>query len=232
LTGLLQLPENESANYLVTTVTGANRWKVNSYIVTAKKTGKNMLIDAGGEPSELVAVLAQMADIVIEFILLTHGHFDHLSSAAALCAAYNLPCLVHRGDMKLARHAPFYAASFDGSAVTVPKPLVPLEPSGSGCWSEWGITVVETPGHTAGSCCYLMDKFVFTGDTLINGAIGRTDQPGSDPAALIESVATLLAQAPDDGVIFPGHGRPWSVAAARPWWAINGDTPPRHTTFL
>lgn len=223
---------NESENYLVATIVGGNRWKVNTYLVTSKKSGKAFLIDSGGESAELLSALDNVFSGTIEFILLTHGHFDHLSSAAAICVAHNLPCIVPPNDIKLARHAPFYAISFDGSTVTVPKPLLKMEFPDSAYSSAWNISVTETPGHTAGSCCYILDTFVFTGDTLIKEAIGRTDQPGGNLEAISESITSLLKMAPDDGIIFPGHGQPWTVAEARIWWEKFEGKPPQHDTFL
>lgn len=231
MTAIQSASENKSDKYLVTTIVGSNRWKVNSYLITSTKSAEAFLVDAGGEGPEFLAALDPLCK-KLRFILLTHGHFDHLSSASAVCGTYGLPCIVHSGDFKLARHAPFYAIRFDGSALIAPKPLLSLQDSAPQFISEWNITVVETPGHTAGSCCFIIDKFVFTGDTLIREAIGRTDQPGGDSEAIAKSVTNLLKVAPDDGIIFPGHGRPWPVAEARSWWEECGDIPPQHDTFL
>ena len=231
MTELQSLLENESENYLVTTIVGGNRWKANTYLIASKKSVKAFLIDSGGESVELLSTINPVCGN-IGFILLTHGHFDHLSSAAEICAANNLPCIVHPRDLKLARHAPFYAISFDGSTVTVPKTIIPMELPDSVYCAEWDITVMETPGHTAGSCCYIIDKFVFTGDTLIKEAIGRTDQPGGDHGSISKSIANILEKAPDDGIIFPGHGRPWTVVEARSWWNNLEENPPQHNSFL
>lgn len=225
------LHNNESENSILATIVGGNRWKVNSYLIKSKKTGRAFMIDAGGESEEILSALDFFSGN-IDFILLTHGHFDHLSSAAAICARYSLPCLVHPNDLKLARHAPFYAISYDALTVTIPKPLLKMELPDSRYCAEWNMTVMETPGHTAGSCCYIVDKFVFTGDTLIKEATGRTDQPGGNPDAIFRSIADVLQKAPGDGVIFPGHGCHWSVAEARIWWNTLKEKPPEHNSFL
>jgi glyoxylase-like metal-dependent hydrolase (beta-lactamase superfamily II) len=205
---------------------------VNTYLITSKKTEKAFLIDAGGESSDFLSTLGEVFSGTLEFLLLTHGHFDHISSAAAVCSTRDLPCIVHPEDMKLARHAPFYALRFDGSAVIVPRSLQkmtsPLDPY---C-SAWGIFVASTPGHTNGSCCYMLDNFIFTGDTLIKNAIGRTDQPGGNSELISQSIEVLLKEAPDDGVILPGHGRTWTVVEAREWWGKFKEKPTQHNTFL
>ncbi len=70
---------------------------------------------------------------------------------------------------------------------------------------EVPITCIHTPGHTPGSQCFLVDGRLVAGDTLFLNGCGRTDLPGSDPAAMYESLTTKLAKVPDDAVLFPGH---------------------------
>lgn len=220
----------ESGSYLITTLTGQNRWKVNTYIVTDKSSGMSFLIDPGEGSSELVSFIND-SGFAIEFVLLTHGHFDHLASASAICSEFEIPCVVHPSDHRLVRQAPFYAVRYEGSKISPPRNLMspdsPASPLGA-----FEITTVATPGHTPGGCCYITDCYVFTGDTLIREAVGRTDQPGSNSGNLSVSIDQLLAQAPDNGIILPGHGRPWVVTEARKWWEGLVDSPPQLDTFL
>jgi glyoxylase-like metal-dependent hydrolase (beta-lactamase superfamily II) len=225
------LLDSESANHRVKTIVGTDRWAVNTYFISSKESGNGFLVDSGGDSVELLSALSYFPGN-IEFVLLTHGHFDHLSSASEICDVYGIPCIVHSNDAKLVRHAPFYAVSFDGSSIRVPKHLLSMELTGTVYCSDWDVTVMETPGHTAGSQCFILDKFVFTGDTLIKEAIGRTDQPGGNQEAILDSVGRILDKAPEDGIILPGHGCPWTVMEARSWWAHCHARPPQHRFFL
>lgn len=227
--GLLIIDETES--YLVATIVGDNRWKVNSYLVTLKQSRRSFLIDPGGNKKHLLSVLLGL-EASVEFVLLTHGHFDHMSSAAPLCEEFTVPCVVHSGDAKLLRQSPFYAFRFDGSRVSVPGTIIPLNSPDIQDLLASEIRVIHTPGHTPGSVCYSVGSFVFTGDTLLREAVGRTDQPGGNRDDLILSINELLENVPDDGIILPGHGKPWNVVEARLWWLRAAESPPVLDRFL
>ena len=220
----------ESDAYLITTLIGQNRWKVNSYLITSKASLRSFLIDPGGDPAQLISALGTLCN-GIDFVLLTHGHFDHLSSASAVCSQYGAVCAVHQSDLRLVRHAPFYAASFDGSRVSVPAQLVALGSPTAPDLRSREIGTMATPGHTPGSCCYVLDGLIFTGDTLVREAVGRTDQPGGNCFELKQSVERILADSPKDCIIMPGHGRPWPVNEASSWWRSAADSPPQLDTF-
>jgi glyoxylase-like metal-dependent hydrolase (beta-lactamase superfamily II) len=231
LTGELRSTGHESESHRVTAFVGANRWKTNVYLVTAKLSGRSFLIDAGGETAQLLPALRDV-NPAIEFVLLTHGHFDHMTCAAALCEAFSAPCVVHPGDARLLRQSPFYALRFDGAPVSLPGAVLTLDAPNLPDLAASGIRVIDTPGHTPGGVCYAVGSFFFTGDTLFREAIGRTDQPGGDRGGLARSVDHLLATMPERGIILPGHGKPWDAAAARAWWQGAAGAPPALDRFL
>lgn len=218
---------------MVSVLASQDRWRVNTYLVTAKTSGGSVLIDPASGDSELLSFL-RSADKPVDFVLLTHGHFDHLASAAVVCNEYKIPCLIHREDYRLVRQASFYSVRFDGTKVTPPRNLITLDSPDSPVDDSWGvIKIIFTPGHTPGSCCFVIDNFVFTGDTIVREAVGRTDNPGANVDALSRSVENLLGQSPEDGIVLPGHGRPWAIKEAREWWAHHASTSrPRLEKFL
>ena len=141
-------------------------------------------------------------------MLLTHGHFDHIGGAAAMRNATAAAVLVHTADVPMLSSAeknlsemvgiPCDGTEYDRTVID--GTVLPL--------GESYITVLATPGHSPGSCCYLCDDALFSGDTLLCRSVGRTDFPGSDPQQMqksLERLRTLAAEHPTLRV-FPGHG--------------------------
>ncbi len=223
-------PNLETETYLVKTLTGKNRWKVNTYLVESKVMSRSLIIDPGEGEKELINVI-KSTDYQPDAVLLTHGHFDHLVSAEALCREFSIKCLIHSHDRKLLRLAPFYGISFGGMKITPPQEVLSFDSPESPI-EGWGIKIIPTPGHTPGGCCFLVDKFLFSGDTLIREAVGRTDNPGSNFNDLKLSVSRLLDESPENCTILPGHGRPWHITEAINWWGSYNSSPTVHDTFL
>ncbi len=180
-------------------VTGS--YRTNTYLIC--EAGKAIIIDPG-EGSETVISALEKYGVVPDSVLITHGHFDHISSAAdlrALGAKIIAPAL----DYSLVQAENFYK---DDPGETV-KPFDADMTVGDG--DELNILnhsfkVMSTPGHTPGGVCYIMDNAaIFTGDTLFKLSVGRWDFPRGDGAALVKSLRKIFAL-PGDYEIFPGHG--------------------------
>ena len=160
------------------------------------------MIDPGFDPQ---AILAQLETLGLKLgtILLTHGHFDHVGAVKALVTTTGCKLVMSQGDYSQRKNPmndylyPIHDADFcqvqfceEGETITA-----------------GGLTfsVMETPGHTWGSVCYLCDDAMFCGDTLFAGACGRIDLPGGDRAAMFRSLERL-SEMNTDCRIFPGHG--------------------------
>ena len=181
-------------------------YQTNCYIVHAKNAQSCAIIDPGYEPEKITAFLEQN-HLHSEAILLTHAHFDHVGALKELKNAHpEVPVLLGEGDeehfsdpvkvyKKILWKIPenLYLAADrlvkDGEMIEV---------------NGMTFTVMHTPGHTAGSVCYLYEDAVFSGDTLFRGTCGRSDFYSSDPAQMKESLARLMALEGDRRV-FPGH---------------------------
>jgi glyoxylase-like metal-dependent hydrolase (beta-lactamase superfamily II) len=204
---------------IVTIVSGAP-WNQNCYLIRDRTSGSFVVVDPGFDSAELRASIMELGPKP-ELLLVTHGHPDHLGAAAAISAWLDVDCRISSADQRIARHAPAYAAAFGGLRIRLPERLAYLEP---GDVIELGGRLVEVlllPGHTPGSLAFAFGDAVLTGDTLFREHVGRTDLPGSDPAAITTSIDRLLAGLAERVLLLAGHGRPWTAGDARDWWTAS-----------
>jgi hydroxyacylglutathione hydrolase len=211
-------------------VTG-NQWKENCYLVTHTTSASTVVIDPGASADFIIGHLAGLGTRVVD-ILLTHPHHDHVGAVAQLSEQFGIDCKLHKLDVRLLMQAPTYALTFAKQRLTPVTRFQSFEAELQTGAEQPAVRAIHTPGHTKGSCCFVFDGFVFTGDTLLYRYIGRTDLPGGNLADLNASVSALLAQLPDGTVIFPGHGKPWSVGEAKKWWYTSSEAPPQHDQFI
>ena len=138
-------------------------------------------------------------------ILLTHGHFDHIASVDRLRNKYHCPVYIHKNDADMLTDP---EKNQSGSMMREPVATAPADHiiDGEEMLAVGGMTVkvVETPGHTPGGVCYILDGRLFTGDTLFAGSIGRTDFPGGSMIDMITSLKKLK-ELPEDYTVYPGH---------------------------
>lgn len=180
--------------------------QANCYIVRREDSEKCLVIDPGDDYETLKNALSSLS-LVPEHVLLTHGHFDHMLSAACLKNDFGAKiCISEKDEIFLSD--PSYNLCPENSVV----PFAPVKAdylftAGDYTLSGVAFTVIETPGHTPGGVCYyLKDQcMLFSGDTLFSNGFGRTDFKGGDWTALFKSLKNLFALPPDTQV-FPGHG--------------------------
>lgn len=171
----------------------------NCYVVADEAAKACAVIDPGDEGERVAQALSNLG-LTVQCILLTHGHFDHVGGVKALQAATGAPVYMHKNDQSLPRQlAGDQPTDFTDLSVEGPQPV-------------GGITfeVLETPGHSTGSVCFVCredgaDDVLFTGDTLFQGSMGRTDFPGGSMGEMMESLKKL-AELPGDYRVYPGHG--------------------------
>ncbi|MFD9889818.1 MBL fold metallo-hydrolase [Amycolatopsis sp. NPDC059027] len=178
---------------------GSGPLQANCYLLADAAGGDCVLVDPGQEATEPVAEALAEHRLTPVAMLATHGHPDHVGSAAELSAAHGIPLLLHPAD----------AAAFDVASE-------PLE-AGTHTLAGLDVTVGHAPGHTAGSVVLGLateegGRLVLTGDTLFAGSIGRTDGAGAE---LEKSLRTLLLPLPEDTVVLPGHGPATTIGQER-----------------
>jgi glyoxylase-like metal-dependent hydrolase (beta-lactamase superfamily II) len=225
LKGRLKKVEFSKGGYRVTCVINDEEWKQNAYIVTDIPSGKKTVIDPGGNAEDMIDCIRE-GNGSLDRILLTHAHFDHVGAASALAECFGVPCELHKNDVRLLMHAPMYALRFANRTIPSVRLFRAFDDKDEST-ENMTVKAIHTPGHTQGSTCYLFDGFVFTGDTILNEHIGRTDLPGGDSTIIQRSIERLLNDLLEETTIFPGHGKPWSVREAKAWWNKAKDAPPQ-----
>jgi len=196
-------------------------WNQNCHLIAAPASSTLLIVDPGANSPELDDAIRELG-MRPTLMLVTHGHPDHLGAAARLSADLALDCVVGRGDERVVRHAPAYAAAFGKVHLELPESIRYINADADLRLGDEKVTIVPLPGHTPGSLAFHVGSIVLTGDALFRETLGRTDLPGGDRAALFSSVDLLLAGLSDATQLLPGHGQPWTAGEARSWWREGG----------
>ena len=178
---------------------------VNCYIFACEKTHQAAIVDPGDEADQILSVVKKL-DCRVKYILLTHGHIDHLSQIPILKNKLKAEFLMHEQDIPLVQSASTQAALFGLPDPGDLKPDRFLNDGDIIHLGELTIQVIHSPGHSPGSITFQVNQKLFVGDLIFNGSIGRTDLPGGDYSQIIESIQKKIFTFPDSVEIYPGHG--------------------------
>ena len=165
--------------------------------------GALFLIDPGSHAKDWIAYLEEQG-LTLTAMLLTHGHFDHVGAVEELRDRLGVPLWMHEGDHIM-------LSDFEWRGGHNKTPLRPADRFLSDGEQIGNLTVLHTPGHSLGSVCYLAPDRIFTGDTLFEGTIGRTDFRGGSFETMEKSLARLRTLSPDL-TIYAGHGAETTIA--------------------
>jgi len=177
----------------------------NCFIIGCEKTRKAAVIDPGDESSRILMKLAEHK-LTVEYIINTHGHFDHVGANRKLKEATGAKLIIHALDQSMLKVLSETSAAFGLSVENSPPPDQTVQDGDSIQFGEITLTVLHTPGHTPGGISLHTDDVVFVGDTLFAGSIGRTDFPGGDFNTLISSIKNKLYSLGDQVIVYTGHG--------------------------
>ncbi len=176
----------------------------NCYIAGDEKTNKAIVIDPGDEPDRILELIRDN-NLEVTAVILTHAHFDHIGAAGDIKKATGAKILIHNADKELYTGARDQAAFWGYDLDDLPEPDGFIKEGDEINIGELIFTVLHTPGHSPGGVCLYGEGALFTGDTIFQGSVGRTDFHGGDMAQLKESFKRLL-RLPENTVILSGHG--------------------------
>lgn len=174
-----------------------------TYVIGDVETREVLLVDPAYSPEELLTLLA--ADgLRLVGVVATHYHADHIGGNLMGHAVAGIAEIAARVDVPIHVQAQELTWVTTGTGVGAP-PVVAHEPGDVINVGEITVTLMHTPGHTAGSQCLSFEGRLVSGDTLFVSGCGRTDLPGSNPHEMYVSLQERLADLPDETLLFPGH---------------------------
>jgi glyoxylase-like metal-dependent hydrolase (beta-lactamase superfamily II) len=200
----------------------------NGFVLGCEETGQAIVIDPGDEVDALLDVVAaRRLDVV--YILLTHAHIDHVTGVGRAKAALGAPIGLHRDDLFLYERAPEIGGMYGMTVAPLPPVDFFYDDAGPLWFGRYSVHIHHTPGHCPGGVCLAVRKgrdgqegqagqeppWLFVGDTLFAGSIGRTDLPGGDHPTLIRSIKDVLFAFGDEAVVYPGHGEATTIGTER-----------------
>ena len=190
--------------------------EVNCYILGDEETKEAVVIDPGGDEDAILDVLNHH-QLQLKLIIDTHGHFDHVDANQPLKEATGAKIAIHEADAQMLAQPSSEAMFFTGNRLRLSQADILLKENDGLTFGKYRLKVLHTPGHTPGGISLLLEDhtYVYVGDLLFAGSIGRTDFPGGDYDALINAVRTKIFPLGDNYSVFPGHGPVTTVAQER-----------------
>jgi glyoxylase-like metal-dependent hydrolase (beta-lactamase superfamily II) len=194
--------------------TFTNDFTENTYLIIEKK--KTIIIDPGAKFEEIKAYVDDN-ELQVQFILLTHGHFDHIYSLNECIEGFQCDVYINEleRDFLFDPNLNLSATSYKKIKVTDKQKVKTFTEKDTFELPYNTITIKHTPGHTRGSSVFLYKHFLFSGDTIFNNAVGRTDLPTGNQNDLERSINDLLHYYKDNTLIYPGHGTYTTVATMK-----------------
>lgn len=187
-----------------------NPFEMNCYVYFDENSKEGVIIDpAAYSDSEKETIINFITgeNIQIKYILNTHGHIDHILGNHWAKDTFNVPLLIHKDDYPLIEHALEQGEMF---GVIFPEPPMPdkfINENETIDFSETGLKIIHTPGHSPGGVCFVdeKEKVMFVGDSVFKNSIGRTDLWEGDTELLMDSINNKILKYADDFKIYPGH---------------------------
>jgi glyoxylase-like metal-dependent hydrolase (beta-lactamase superfamily II) len=187
----------------------------NCHLVGDPDSRKAFIVDPGAEPETILSKVSE-GKWAIDYITITHAHFDHVMAAGQLVNELKAPFLVPPKDLPVLARANESSTNWFGDpGDPIPPHDGTLEEGDTVSAGSFTFTVAETPGHSPGGICLIGDGCAFVGDTIFAGSVGRTDFPGGDFPTLMKSIREKILVLDDGVVLHTGHGPATTVGEER-----------------
>ena len=194
----------------------------NNYLVIDEKSNEAALIDCSAPDKDFIDQIKETG-VELKYILLTHGHFDHILGCNEFSKTFGVDIYVGEDDKAQIEYAPEMTMMLGG--VRIPEVTSVNQTIKEGDTFKVGdieLKAISTPGHTEGGMCFLSnDGVLFSGDTMFHGSVGRTDFLGGDLEKLKNSVRSKLFSLPENTTVYPGHGAKTSIKFEKQFNEIN-----------
>lgn len=182
-----------------------NDFTENTYIINEKKDA--YIIDPGTNYTDINTYIEDK-NLIVKGILLTHGHFDHIVSVNRLMKEYECNVYIHEfeRDFLFDPNLNLSGLTYNRVIIKNKDAVITFTENLQLKLGRETIKIIHTPGHTRGSVCYKYKNFLYSGDTLFKGSIGRTDLPTSNKSDIQRSVNKIVRLCRDNMIVYPGHG--------------------------
>ena len=188
--------------------------ETNCYLVYDEETRDCAVIDPGADPEKIISTIADL-ELKPVVVLNTHGHVDHIGANSDIIQKYAVPLAMHAADTGMLKVSDYIELSLLLGARNSPAPDRLLAEGDEIAVGRTSLRVIHTPGHTPGSVGFVQGGFLFSGDTLFCGGVGRTDLPGGSWKDLERSIRERILTLPEETVVLPGHGPHTTVEQER-----------------
>ncbi len=183
----------------------------NCYFAIEDNTNDSIIIDPGADADRLIAKI-EKEKLNLKYIVLTHGHFDHIGACKEIKENYNTPIVICEGEEILIENSKNNLSNMINKNIELKADITLKDNEIFKFGEDLSFKVIKTPGHTPGGMCLYFEKenILFSGDTLFYGSIGRTDFPYGNSSDLIKSI-NRLKELPDETVVYCGHGNKTTI---------------------
>lgn len=180
-------------------------FETNTYLVWDETSKEAVIIDPSMPSQDLWNRISEQG-LCVKYIINTHGHADHIGGNAFFHQHTKAPVCIHEDDADMLINSKLNLSAFLDMEVTQPVAQKLLQDNDTITLGKKTLQIIHTPGHTKGSICIYTEELLFSGDTLFQLDVGRTDLPGGNFESLITSIRTRLFTLPDNVIVLPGHG--------------------------
>ncbi|MFZ5645684.1 MAG: MBL fold metallo-hydrolase [Bacillota bacterium] len=177
----------------------------NCYIIGCEETREAAVVDPGAEGAKILRLLEKL-NLNCKYVILTHGHADHLSALGQILDATGAQVMIHGKDADMLTSPGKNLSLFTGMTLKFKEADRLLKDGDTIAVGKEQLRILHTPGHTQGGICIQAGDKLITGDTLFAGSVGRSDFPGGNHNQMIQSIKDKILVFPPETPVYPGHG--------------------------